>query len=103
MGFSAAGLVFSIDMPLLTPDAPIETGVRDLGAGVGSLEAEVLPSPSLTSVSTALSKFPFEFFRISEFRLLSLKPISRKVSSFVSKLFPTPVIFMPKTWLGLFL
>lgn len=103
MDCSSAGLVFSIDMPLLTPDAPIETGVRARGAGIGPVEADVLPSPSLTSVSTALSKFPFELFKISELRLLSLKPISLKVPSFVSKLLPTLVIFIPKTWLGLFL
>jgi hypothetical protein len=99
----STGLVFSIDIPLLTPDPPIETGVRVLGAGAGPPAAGLLPSPSLTSVSTALSTLPFELLRISEFRLLSSKPISLSVASFVSKLFPTPVIFMPNTWLGLLL
>lgn len=100
--FGSAALVFSIDIPLPSPDPPIETGVRVLGAGAGPL-ADLLPSPSLTSVSTALSTLPFELFKISEFRLLSSNPISLSVASFVSKLFPTPVIFMPNTWLGLFL
>ena len=101
--FDSAGLVFSIDIPLLTPDPPIETGVRVLGAGAGTPAAGLLPSPNRTSVSTALSTLPFELFKISEFRLLSPKPISLNVASFVSKLLPTPVIFMPNTWLGLLL
>lgn len=87
-------LVFSIVMPL-TPEAPIEIGVNVRGAGVGFLLAGLLPSPNLTSVSTARSTLPFVLFKTSVFRLLSSNPMSRRVASFVSKLLPTLVIFIP--------
>jgi hypothetical protein len=50
-------------------------------------------SPKRTSVSTALSKFPWTFFRTIELRRVSGKPISLSDASFVSNVssswFPT--------------
>jgi hypothetical protein len=84
-------------MPL-TPALPIETGVIVRGAGVCPLETDLLPSPNLTSASTALSTLPSALFNTSEFLLLSLNPISLNVASLASKLLlPTPVIFMPNS------
>lgn len=88
-------------MPL-TPLLAIETGVIVLGAGVGPRETDFVPSPSLTSVSTAVSTLPLLLFRTSEFLLLSVKPMSRNAASFASKSLAFPVIFMPNSWLGLF-
>jgi hypothetical protein len=72
-----------------------------LGAGVGPREIDFIPSPSLTSVSTAVSTLPFVLFRTSEFLLLSVKPMSRNEANFASKSFAFPVIFIPNNWLGL--
>ena len=99
--FFSGCLVFSIVMPLM-PEPPIETGVNVLGAGVGSRLAGLLPSPILTSASTARSRLPFVLLSTSEFLLLSSKPMSLSVASFASKLLPTLVIFIPNIWLGLF-
>lgn len=97
--FVSACLVLSTEAPL-KPELLMDTGVNVLAAGV---DAGLLPSPSRTSASTALSTFPSVLFRTSEFLLLSSNPMSRNVASFESKLLPTPVIFMPKIWLGLLL
>lgn len=78
--FASACLVLSTEIPF-TPWLPIETGVSVLGAGVSVLDAGLLPS-SRTNASTALSKLPFTFFSTSEFRRLSLNPISLSVASF---------------------
>lgn len=77
----------------------MEAGVSVRGPGVCVLEPD--PSPILTKASTALSTSPLAVLSTSEFRLLSLKPISRSIASFASKLFPTVVIFIPNIWLGL--
>lgn len=45
----------------------------------------LVPSPSLTSVSIDLCKFPFSPLSTVMFRLSSLNPISRSVSNFDSK------------------
>lgn len=64
-------------MPL-APELPIDTGVRALGPGVTDLEMMgFVPSPSLTSVSTAFSTFPPVLLRISVFLDVSGKPMSR--------------------------
>ena len=97
--FLSGCLVFTTEMPF-TPELSVDTGVKTLGPGVCSLDRGFVPSRR-TRFSTVLSKFPLKLFKISEFLLLSLKPISRRDASFMSKLLSTLVIFMPKTWLGL--
>lgn len=57
--------------------------------------------PSSARMSTALSNTPLVLLSTSEFRLLSVKPMSRRVASFWSKLLLTLVILIPKIWLGL--
>lgn len=83
---------------LLIPELLIDTGVKFLPLGVSDRTGAL---PSSARMSTALSKMPFVLFSTSEFRLLSVKPMSRRVASFWSKLLLTLVILMPKIWLGL--
>lgn len=89
--------LFSTVIPF-KPELLIDTGVKAL-----ALDASVLVGALCSSakISTALSRTPFVLFRTSEFLLLSVKPMSRKVASFWSKLLLTLVILIPKIWLGL--
>ena len=78
--------------------------MRVPGPGVSVLETGLpLPSPNLTSASTARSRLPLTCLSTSELRLLSPKPISLKLASFASKLLLTLVILIPNSWLGLLL
>lgn len=95
---ASACRVFSTEMPF-APWLAIDTGVSVLdAAGAGCV-----PS-NRTNASTALSTLPLTLLRMSEFRLLSLKPMSLRVASFASKLLlMLLVMLIPNNWLGLLL
>lgn len=86
-------------MPL-NAELLIETGVN-VRNGVSLLLDTISSSAICARISTALSRIPFVLFNTSELRLASVKPMSRKVFSFWSKLLFTLVILIPKIWLGL--
>ena len=74
----------------LKPEAVV-AGVSDLGADavlsrgdVSEIGDRAPPSPSRTSASTVLSRFPLTPFRTMEFRWSSVKPMSWSWASFLS-------------------
>ena len=98
-GFGGSGaLLFSTLMPfafVLAADTGVN--IRD-GGLLSSLKLPRLPRlPKRTSDSTVRSIFPFMPFKTVEFLLMSLKPISRSATSFVSKSSSRVPTLEPKT------
>jgi len=71
--FVTGGRVLSIDIPFI----PLR------GAGVVFRDDRLLPSPSLTSSSTALSMLPFKPLSMARFFFSSGKPISLSCNNFI--------------------
>ena len=71
--FVASGRVFSIEIPFM----PLR------GAGVVFRDDRLLPSPSRTSSSTALSMLPLKPLSMARFFFSSGKPISLSCISFI--------------------
>lgn len=81
---------------MANPSSSFGTGAgRD--STIRCLARGLPPSPSLTSVSIAFSRFPLKPLRICIFFLSSVNPISLNVLSFTSMLLPEEPRSVPKT------